>query len=131
MLRVLVIDDEAMIRRLLRNVLEQSSYHVDEAENGRLGLEKLATATYDLVITDLDMPETDGLEVVSTVSKRWPDVPVIVISGGGRLGSDDNLPVAVRLGAVAAIHKPFTMRQLTAAIESARAKACGDSAFAC
>lgn len=131
MLRVLVIDDEAMIRRLLRNVLEQSGYHVEEAGNGRSGLEKLAAATYDLVITDLVMPETDGLEVVSAASKRWPDVPVIVISGGGRLGNDDNLPVALRLGAAAAIHKPFTMRELMAAIESALDKAEAGRSLAC
>lgn len=120
MLRVLVIEDEAMIRRLIRQSLEQSGYHVDEAANGRVGLKALHAAAYDLVITDIVMPEVDGLEVLSTIGRLWPATPVLATSGGGRLGDPDILQAARDLGAAATLLKPFTLRVLRAAIDLAR-----------
>ncbi len=131
MLRVLVIEDEAMIRRLIRQSLEQSGYHVDEAANGRVGLQALHAAAYDLVITDIVMPEMDGLEVVSIVKRQWPETPVIVMSGGGRLGDADNLETARDLGAAATLAKPFNQRTLHVAVNSALGKPTCCTAEAC
>ncbi len=135
-LRVLVVDDEAMIRKLLRQALEDSGHRVAEAENAEAGLGALHAAAYDLVITDIVMPGMNGLELLGIAKRLWPDLPVIVISGGGRFGDDDHLQNALNLGAAATINKPFRLHQVRAAIEQARTAgaegktACG-RAFAC
>lgn len=133
MLRVLVIDDEAAIRKLVRQALEQFGHHVDDVENGRLGIELLHAVRYDLVITDIVMPEMEGIEVISIIRRHWPDVPVIAMSGGGRCGDADDLQTALELGAASVLNKPFTMLQLREAVK----RACGsrdsdcDCAVAC
>jgi YesN/AraC family two-component response regulator len=91
---------------------------VTEAENGRLGLEQLKTGTFDLVITDIIMPEMEGVETLMTVREQYPNVKVITMSGGGRTGNIDFLSAAEKLGASAILHKPFTLGSLSAAIET-------------
>ena len=118
-MRVLLIDDEQMVRKIVRKMLERSSHDVTEAENGRLGLEQLKTAAFDLVITDIIMPEMEGVETLMTVRERYPNVKVIAMSGGGRTGNIDFLSAAEKLGASAILHKPFTLGSLTAALEQA------------
>jgi DNA-binding NtrC family response regulator len=117
-MRVLLIDDEQMVRKIVRKMLERSSHEVTEAENGRLGLEQLKTGTFDLVITDIIMPEMEGVETLLTVREQYPSVKVIAMSGGGRTGNIDFLSAAEKLGASAILHKPFTLGSLTAAIET-------------
>ena len=68
MAKILVIDDERAIRNTLKDILEFEGYSVDVAENGRIGLEKALSTTYDLIFTDIKMPEMDGMEVLLTVS---------------------------------------------------------------
>lgn len=136
MLRVLVIDDEPLIRKLLRQALEESGHWVAEAENAEAGLDALHTAAHDLVITDIVMPGMNGLELLGIAKRLWPDIPVIVISGGGRLGDDDHLQNALNLGAAAAIRKPFRLREVRDAIEQTRNAAAerepgGSRALAC
>lgn len=117
-MRVLLIDDEQMVRKIVRKMLERSGHEVTEAENGRLGLEQLKTDRFDLVITDIIMPEMEGVETLMTVREQYPDVKVIAMSGGGRTGNIDFLGAAEKLGASAILHKPFTLGSLTAAIET-------------
>ena len=117
-MRVLLIDDEQMVRKIVRKMLERSGHEVTEAENGRLGLEQLKTGTFDLVITDIIMPEMEGVETLMTVREQYPSVKVIAMSGGGRTGNIDFLSAAEKLGASAILHKPFTLGSLTAAIET-------------
>ena len=117
-MRVLLIDDEQMVRKIVRKMLERSGHEVTEAENGRLGLEQLKTGTFDLVITDIIMPEMEGVETLMTVREQYPNVKVIAMSGGGRTGNIDFLSAAEKLGASAILHKPFTLGSLTAAIET-------------
>jgi DNA-binding NtrC family response regulator len=117
-MRVLLIDDEQMVRKIVRKMLERSGNEVTEAENGRLGLEQLKTGTFDLVITDIIMPEMEGVETLMTVREQYPNVKVIAMSGGGRTGNIDFLSAAEKLGASAILHKPFTLGSLTTAIET-------------
>ena len=117
-MRVLLIDDEQMVRKIVRKMLERSSHEVTEAENGRLGLEQLKTGAFDLVITDIIMPEMEGVETLMTVREQYPSVKVIAMSGGGRTGNIDFLSAAEKLGASAILHKPFTLGALTTAIEA-------------
>ena len=121
MLRVLVIDDEAMVRKIVRKMLERSGHNVVEAENGKLGIEQLKSASFDLVITDIIMPQMEGIETLINVKRERPGTQVIAMSGGGRTGNVDFLQTAQKLGAAAILHKPFTMNSLAGAVE----EACG------
>ena len=116
-MRVLLIDDEPMVRKIVRKMLERSGHHVTEAENGRFGLEQLKRDSFDLVITDIIMPEVEGVELVVAVSQQYPNTKTIVMSGGGRTGNVDFLDVATKLGASAALQKPFTHADLLKAID--------------
>src|ERR1700741_1451598 len=115
-MRVLLIDDEQMVRKIVRKMLERSGHDVTEAENGRLGLEQLMTGTFDLVITDIIMPEMEGGETLMTGREQHPGVKVTPMSGGGRTGTVDFLSAAEKLGASAILNKPFTLSSLTSAI---------------
>jgi DNA-binding NtrC family response regulator len=112
-----LIDDEQMVRKIVRKMLERSGHDVTEAENGRLGLDQLKTGTFDLVITDIIMPEMEGVETLMSVREQYPSIKVIAMSGGGRTGNIDFLGAAEKLGAGATLHKPFTLGSLAAAIE--------------
>lgn len=100
---ILTIDDEQVIRDSFRFFLEDSGYEVLEAENGRVGLDIFSRHQPDLILVDLRMPEVDGLEVLSTVSKSSPDTPIIVVSGTGVIS---DAVEALHLGAWDYILKP-------------------------
>ena len=122
-MRVLLIDDEQMVRKIVRKMLERGGHEVTEAENGRLGLEQLQRGSYDLVLTDIIMPEMEGVETVMTVLEQYPALKVIAMSGGGRTGNMDFLATAEKLGASAVLNKPFTLAALAQAIDQAFKKA--------
>lgn len=102
--KILTIDDEAMIREVIAGYLEILGYDVIQAKNGRVGIEKCREEQPDLVLSDLRMPEVDGLEVLATVTKEFPEMPVIVVTGMG--GVADAIE-AIKLGAWDYITKPF------------------------
>jgi len=114
MAKILLIDDNAPIRTLLREVLLSFGHAVTEAANGRDGLKHCADA--DLVILDIFMPEQDGIEVLMALRQRQTAVKVIAISGGGGQSAGDNLHTARLLGAAKTLQKPFTIHDLMAAI---------------
>ncbi len=116
MARILVIDDEEIIRRVLRQALEISGYDVDEAPNGEEGLDRYRQAPADLIITDILMPEKEGLETIMELRREAPEAKIIAISGGGQSGLDF-LQVAERLGAKRAFQKPFRMHEILAAVQ--------------
>jgi DNA-binding NtrC family response regulator len=104
--RILVIDDDAHIRSLLRTALEHTGYEVAEAPNGAVGMQHYRTQPTDLVITDLCMPEMNGLDVIIGLRRDFPEARIMAMSGGAG-GAHDLLPVAEDLGAVQTIQKPF------------------------
>ena len=114
MATILVIDDQAPIRALLRVALEDAGYEVLEASNGRLGLELYREKSADLIITDVVMPEMNGLELMLELTRSFLNVKVIAISGG--LESEGGLNVAKLLGARQTFHKPLDMGELLSAV---------------
>lgn len=119
MARVLVVDDEELIRFTLRQMLEKAGHDVVEAVNGRDALHRLEELPADLVITDIIMPEKEGLETIVELRRRRPDLKIIAISGGGRTKTSDYLDVAERLGADSAIAKPLRHQTVMDAVNKA------------
>lgn len=112
MQRVLVIDDDAAVRSLLRAMLEADGFVVAEAANGRQGIAQYRSQPAKLVLCDIYMEEEDGLGAIRTLRTEFPKVRIIAMSGGGRVLADDFLSEALLLGASAAISKPFNQSAL-------------------
>jgi len=85
MAKILIIDDERAIRRALREILEFEDFEVEEAENGKEGLEKAQAIAYDIIFCDIKMPLMDGMEVLDALQKAKVESPVIMISGHGNI----------------------------------------------
>ena len=107
MARILVIDDDSAARDTIVQVLEDGGYEVTSAEDGRVGLASFRRAPPDLVITDIIMPEKEGIQTITEMRGERPDTKIIAISGGGRIGNTDFLRIARHLGAMDVIPKPF------------------------
>ena len=116
MSQILVIDDDEVIRSLLRNLLERDGYDVMEAENGKIGLKLLRENGADLVITDLIMPEKEGIETIRELRRDFSDVKIIAISGGGTIGPETYLQMAKSMGAHRVFGKPFNLQEMSEAI---------------
>ncbi|WP_447979204.1 response regulator [Candidatus Nitrospira bockiana] len=119
MARILIIDDDKMVLDMLRQVLESAAHTVMEAQNGEVALKLWREKPGDLIITDILMPEKDGLEVIRELRREFPAAKVIALSGGSRRIHFDALDVAKRFGAVHTLTKPFELRELLEAVESA------------
>jgi len=115
MKRVLLIDDNAMVRSLLRTFLEQAGFEVADAAEGEAGIQLFRHWPADLVLCDLFMPGKDGLEAIRELIREFPGVKVIAMSGGSS-GGLDLLPVAKLLGAVELLYKPFARETILEAI---------------
>lgn len=117
---ILVVDDEEQVRQLIRTTFEEAGYRVSEAGNGKEALEQYRRAPTDLVVTDILMPDQDGLECISILRSESPNVKIIAITGGSDLiGVLGFLDVAKMLGAHRTLQKPFEMKALLDAAESA------------
>jgi CheY-like chemotaxis protein len=114
--RILVVEDEESLRDVMHKLLSRSGYQVDCANNGREAITKVRTRTPDLVITDLIMPEVEGLELICMLRKEFPSLPIIATSGGGRCGPQDYLLLAAKFGAAKVLPKPFTQEQLVGVV---------------
>ena len=114
MAMILIIDDEETIRVLLRSALQAEGYEVAEAVNGREGLERYRDRPADLVITDILMPELNGLDMLLELTREFLHAKVIAISGAGE--EKNLLDVAKLLGARQTFQKPFSMPQLLSAV---------------
>jgi CheY-like chemotaxis protein len=110
--RILVIDDEEFMRQIIQEMLEMEGYVVETAANGRKGLQLYLKEPHDLVVTDIFMPEMEGLETIRELHRRSPNVKVIAISGGGERGMVSFLSHAKRFGALRALEKPFSREDL-------------------
>src|SRR6266498_3880617 len=107
MARILVIDDQEPIRRIVRRALEQAGHDVLDASDGEMGMEILARHSADVVITDIFMPGQDGIVTLREIRKRFPTVKVIVMSGGDSTGTLDLRQDAEFLGAVKSLTEAF------------------------
>jgi len=113
MASILVIDDYPEARSFLVRALQGCGYDVCEAANGRDGVKQYATGAFDLVITDIVMPEMDGMECITELRRQNPAAVILAISGGGsHLDKDSCLKLAQRLGAQAVLPKPFRLQAL-------------------
>ncbi len=119
MAQILVIDDDPAMRETLCRVLTREGHLAFEATNGRTGLARLKEQPVDLVITDILMPEQEGLETIMRLRREFPDVRIIAISGGGRLGFCNSLSYAEKFGAAYTLAKPFTPPELLKIVQQA------------
>lgn len=114
---ILVIDDDPMMRSSLSTVLEGKGYAVDTLPDGRRALAMVEQMRPDAVITDIVMPESEGIETIIAIRAVAPDLPIIAISGGGQILEAEFLDMALQLGATAALRKPFELAALIATLE--------------
>ena len=111
-MKVLIIDDDPLVRYTLSKILTSNGYDVVTAVNGERGFASLVDENPEVVITDLIMPEQEGIETIIRIRRERPDIRIIAISGGGRYGNFDLLPMAQSLGADAIVAKPFEAEEL-------------------
>jgi YesN/AraC family two-component response regulator len=109
---ILIIDDDDQIRRVLRKTLERDGYDVADAPNGKEGIRLYRENPADLVITDIIMPEKEGIETIKELKRDFPEVKIIAISGGGRIGPESYLKMAKGLGAQRTLTKPLGRDEL-------------------
>lgn len=116
---ILIIDDERAIRNSLREILEFEGFQVDEAENGKLGLEKALSKQYDIIFCDVKMPLVDGIEVLNGLIESAVETPVIMISGHANI---DMAVQAIKKGAFDFIEKPLDLNRILVSIRNAKQK---------
>lgn len=115
---ILVVDDNSQLRSLLGGALTKLGYQVTSAADGAEAFQVIAEKTFDVVITDLLMPERDGIEVIGELRLKQPKTRIVAMSGGGRGSRSHYLETARGLGAHAVLGKPFSVSELTAALDS-------------
>lgn len=116
MARILVIDDEPSILLMIKKMLEREGYLVDTAIDGKEGLDLFEINKPDLIITDIIMPQKEGLEIILDLRKKHPGLKIIAISGGGRIHSEGYLPSAKLFGANLVFQKPLIKNEFLSAI---------------
>ena len=117
MARILIMDDDNQFRGMLRIMLENAGYKdIVEAENGHIGMKLIRKDHFDLVITDIIMPDKEGIETIMEIRKDFPAIKIIAMSGGGKIGADSYLVMAGHLGAGRTLAKPFKQSELVDAV---------------
>lgn len=119
---ILVVDDDPTLRAVVRKVLERRGHVVREAADGVPAMKMLRHSRPDLLITDLYMPEKEGIETIVEARDAFPDLPILAVSGGGTMGPGGPLADAEALGADASLAKPFSVEDLEAAVEGLLAR---------
>ena len=116
--RILIIDDEPQIRSMLRLMLERDGYEVVEAPDGIEGIRVYRQNPADLIITDLIMPNKDGIGMIIDLKKEFPDVKIIAMSGGGLNKPEGYLKGAKKLGAARTLTKPIDREEMLRAVKN-------------
>ncbi|MBC8182464.1 response regulator [candidate division KSB1 bacterium] len=116
MAHILVVDDEIDIRLMLKKMLERDKHNVSLADDGNTALKILDEEQPDIMITDLIMPDKEGIETIIEVRKKHPNIKIIAISGGGRMGPTNYLRLAKSIGAARTFTKPFRQDDLLSAV---------------
>lgn len=122
MTRILLIDDDDLSRSAVEKMLERAGLEVRSTGESREALESYRRDRPDLVVTDLIMPDVDGLELIQQLRQVDPTVRILAISGGGRVQAEEYLSVARKFGALEVLSKPFTGQELRQAVERALGK---------
>ena len=117
--RILIIDDDRSMRIILEKILHSGGHETVSAENGREGIRLYRENPVDLILTDLIMPDRDGLEVVREISAEFPDAKIFAMTSYDSTGSKGYLELAVEYGALRTFQKPFNRDDLLAAIDEA------------
>jgi DNA-binding response OmpR family regulator len=118
MVKIIVVDDDPGVRSTVTRILEREGHIVMSAEDGEMGMRLARTERPDLVVTDLIMPDKDGIEIIQELRAERPDLKILAMSGGGRVGPTGPLADAEFFGADASLAKPFTTEDLTAAVNA-------------
>ena len=119
MARILLVDDESSIVKVLEEMLTQLDYDVVTAPGGAEALQKLSSGGIDLVVTDIVMPNMNGLQLIEEIQNTYPAVKIIAMSGGDiKSGPAEYLQTASKLGAVVCLAKPFTINDLSTLVKS-------------
>ncbi len=116
MAKILVLDDELSILLMIKKMLEKAGHEVNLALNGKEGLELFERSRPDMLITDIIMPEKEGLETIFELRRKYPKLKIIAISGGGRISPDGYLPGAKLLGADMTFQKPLDQKEFLLAV---------------
>ena len=117
MQRILIIDDEPHILLMLKKMLERAGYEIELASNGNEGLDRFTRTPSDLVITDIIMPDKEGLETIREMKRMRPELKIIAMSGGGKISAENYLGTAKIFGASRVIEKPFTQQHMVATVK--------------
>ena len=133
MKRVLVVDDDDEIRQIISAALKMQGYDAIDVSNGDEAVRQMSMQSFDLVVCDLFMPDKDGMETMLAIRKTQPLIPIILITGGGRLfwagggGLEDLLESAELLGVTLCMMKPFRPSQLISFVKRALSTMSGDA----
>jgi CheY-like chemotaxis protein len=130
MARILLADDDLDFQAMVRKVLQGVGQEVTTADTGAAAFEKSLARAFDLVITDISMPDGDGMEVIQAIRKRNPGAKFIAMSGGGLFPANQYLDAAKRLGASQTLTKPVSIGELLARVDSVLAEGCAVGAMA-
>ena len=112
MANVLLVEDEPLVLETLSSAIKSSGHTVVTASNGVLGLKRFAEQQFDLVVTDIIMPDKEGIEMILEMRRQKPDAKIVAISGGGRTGNVEFLKMAESFGAMATLKKPIRLAEL-------------------
>ena len=115
---ILLVDDDTSVLDVMSEMLRLEGHQVTVAENGEEAVKCVSKDAFDLIITDLIMPEKEGLETIADIRRQYAQMPIIAISGGGRLGPNDYLETAKFIGANATLAKPFARTELIKAVDA-------------
>ena len=118
MTRIAIIDDDPQVREAMKTILSKSGYEIALGKSGIEALQILENHPCELLITDIIMPDMEGLETIRKIKKQFPSQKIIAMSGGGRIQNTDFLPIAKKLGAEAVIYKPIDRKTLLDLIEN-------------
>ena len=125
MAHILLVDDEQLVVDTLRAAIQSKGHTVETACNGIQGLTKFSAGRFDLVITDIIMPDKEGIGMILEMRQAAPGAKIIAISGGGRTGNVEFLNMAAKLGAAATLKKPIRLAELFQALDDCLARDCG------
>lgn len=116
MAKILLVDDDEILRESIQDILEDENHNTTSADNPRTALQKLEREPFDIILSDVKMPEMDGLSFLKEVKDRYPNIPIIMLTGHGSVNSAVE---AMREGALNYLLKPANKRQLIESIEEA------------